>query len=734
MKDKHMRPAALATASLATASLATASLVPWDTLLTPGVMLQKDGSVLACFRYQGIDLYAAPESQLVVHAAQLNALFRALDGQWAVHADATRLVAQDYPATTWPDPVSRAVDDERRAFFTAHGQLYRTDTVLTLQKRRALAPAKQWQRLLYTNIRASDTTATLVRQFEEDISRVQAALAQTCLHVTRLEGSALLAYLHRTVSPKSHAVQVPTPTCYMDHYLTDADLTRHRRPASLLRWPRLGDHWIRCVSVKAYPAYTQPGMLDTLQSLALPYRATLRYLPMARGAALHALRVYRGAHLGQAGVDTALPQQAHLDWEAEARQAQAMVQHGEVTMGYLTQTVSVLDTDFDEATAKAEVVERALNNAGLVAKVETMNTMDAWVGSLPGNLVANVRKPLLHSHTLAHLMPSTTPWAGPTHNAHLHGPPLMQTVGHGQTPFALDTYDGDVGMVYVAGPSGSGKSTLLAMMALSWLKYPGAEVRIFDTGQSCKCLTYALGGQWYDIAAVLKAQSGTEGRLDDASTRPWGSPWLPPAHRWQCFELEGLLQTPGVLETVMRPLLHTLKARLTGAPTLFIFDEAHLYLQQRVLAEGIDDALRGFRKKNAAVIMATQSIADAARSALGPIISDTAMTRVLLANYHALEADTAAIYAGWGLNERERQIIAAMVPKQDYYLQAREGRRRFQLALGPLALGLVGTNRPPDLRLMDTLYQGDALAFTIAWLQAQGLQAQADHLARQGAL
>ena len=90
--------------------------------------------------------------------------------------------------------------------------------------------------------------------------------------------------------------------------------------------------------------------------------------------------------------------------------------------GYLTQTVVVWDEDFAQATAKAEAVAQALNDAGFIAKVETLNTMDAWVGTLPGNMYANVRRPLLHSHNLAHLVPATAPWGGPDAQCPLAGP------------------------------------------------------------------------------------------------------------------------------------------------------------------------------------------------------------------------------------------------------------------------------------------------------------------------
>ena len=348
-------------------------------------------------------------------------------------------------------------------------------------------------------------------------------LQDCCEEVERLEGPALLTYLHSTISSKEHAVAVPDPPCYLDTYLSDMDLERLRVRGSLLRWPKLGPHWLRCVGVKAYPHETQPGMLDALASLPMEYRSVTRYLPLERAESRQrnveisqgALRTAQDAG-GQGHRDghrrggRAAQSQAALDWEREANQAQADVEHGVVNYGYFTQTVVVWDTTFEGATAKAEQVEQVLNNADFVAKVETVNTMDAWVGTLPGNMYANVRRPLLHSHNLAHLMPATAPWGGPTWNAHLDGPPLLRTIGRGHTPFNFDTYDGDVGMAYIAGPIGSGKSTLLATMVMQWLKRPGAEVKIIDTGQSLRCATYAMGGEWYDVAR------GTPGAGRDA--------------------------------------------------------------------------------------------------------------------------------------------------------------------------------------------------------------------------
>ena len=405
-----------------------------------------------------------------------------------------------------------------------------------------------------------------------------------------------------------------------------------------------------------------------------------------------------------------------------------------MSFGYCSNTIILWDTDFDVLGRKVKDVEASLNAVGCVAKVEDLNAFAAWRGTIPGDVYSNVRRPLLHSHNLAHLLPATAPWGGLAWNDHLNGPPLMRTAGQGHSPFNLDIYDGDVGMVYVAGPIGSGKSTFLATIVKQWLKRPGAEVRIIDTGQSLRCATYAVGGHWYDVAAELEKQGGVGQHLDDADTKPWGAPWMPANERWQCFEMGDLLKTPEMVGKVVRPLLQTLKERMTGAPTLFVFDEGHLYLMHETFAQGIDDYIRGVRKLNGAVVFATQSIADAARSSLAPIISDSSMTRIYLANYHALEPETAKIYEGWGLNTRQRDIIANMTPKRDYYYQGRNGHRVFQLNLGPVGLAFAGTSRKPDLALMAELYKGSGVQFAVDWLHARGLHKEADYLKSEGAL
>ena len=174
-----------------------------------------------------------------------------------------------------------------------------------------------------------------------------------------------------------------------------------------------------------------------------------------------------------------------------------------VSFGYLTTTVTVWDSDLEEARRKSQRVKEVIQSRGFTVRDETLNATHAWLGSLPGHVYANVRRPIVSSLNLAHLMPLSSVWAGDAVNRHLEtvcgvGAPHLYCKTTGSTPFRLHLAVGDVGHTLVIGPTGAGKSTLLGMLALGWLKYPGAQVIVFDKDRSARAATLAVGGACYE--------------------------------------------------------------------------------------------------------------------------------------------------------------------------------------------------------------------------------------------
>jgi type IV secretion system protein VirB4 len=97
----------------------------------------------------------------------------------------------------------------------------------------------------------------------------------------------------------------------------------------------------------------------------------------------------------------------------------------------------------------------------------------------------------------------------------------------GDTPFRLHLNVGDVGHTLILGPTGAGKSTLLGLLALQWLRYPGAQVVVFDKDRSARAATLAVGGVCYEPGNPL-AQVGFQplAHVDQTSERIWASTFV----------------------------------------------------------------------------------------------------------------------------------------------------------------------------------------------------------------
>ena len=101
-----------------------ADLLGWGFLVGDGVVLQKDGSLLAGFAYSGPDVSAATAAELDALTQHVNDALLPFADDWMLHIDAIRRPAVAYPPGVFPDAVSRLIDDERRAAYrlTERGQ------------------------------------------------------------------------------------------------------------------------------------------------------------------------------------------------------------------------------------------------------------------------------------------------------------------------------------------------------------------------------------------------------------------------------------------------------------------------------------------------------------------------------------------------------------------------------------------------------------------------------------
>ena len=100
-----------------------------------------------------------------------------------------------------------------------------------------------------------------------------------------------------------------------------------------------------------------------------------------------------------------------------------------IGQAYVTATVTVWDDDPRIADEKLRLVEKVIQGRDFTCMAETVNAVEAWLGSLPGHVYANVRQPPVSTLNLAHMIPLSAVWAGPERDEHFGAPPLVLRAG-----------------------------------------------------------------------------------------------------------------------------------------------------------------------------------------------------------------------------------------------------------------------------------------------------------------
>lgn len=509
-----------------------ADWLPWGGLVAPGVVLNKDGSFQRSLRFRGPDLDSATQGELIATAARLNNALRRLGSGWALFVEAERRPAADYPRSDFPDALSWLVDEERKAAFEEAGSHFESVYHLTLLYLPPEESRARAARLLYENVPAGGVDwRERLTAFVAETDRLFDLLDGMMPEIAWLDDSQTLTYLHGTISTRRYRINVPDVPFHLDALLADSPLLGGLSPM-------LGDGHLRTVTVRGFPASTWPGMLDDLNRLGFAYRWSTRFICMDKGEAEKALvRLRRQWFAKRKNVvallrETIFQQESPLvDTDATNKSADADAALQELgsdlaAFGYVTATVTVLDADANTADEQRRQVERVIQGRGFVTIPERLNAVEAWLSSIPGNVYANVRQPIISTLNLAHLMPVSAVWAGPESNDHLEGPPLIVTRTDGATPFRLVTHIGDVGHTLVVGPTGMGKSVLLAMLALQFRRYPGARIFAFDMGRSMRATILGLGGEFCDLGADGAMAFQPLARIDQDGYRTWAAEWV----------------------------------------------------------------------------------------------------------------------------------------------------------------------------------------------------------------
>lgn len=552
-----------------------ADLVPYAALVANGVILLKDGSLMAGWYFAGPDSESSTDAERNEVSRQINAVLSRLGSGWMIQVEAVRVATSAYPSREdchFPDPVTRAIDEERRGHFEKGRGHFESQHALILTWRPPEKTRSGLARYIYSDSesRGARYADTVLESFQTSIREVEQYLSNT-LSIRRMvtqeveerggfrsaRYDELFQFIRFCITGENHPVRLNEIPLYLD-WLATAEF--HHGVS-----PMVENRYLAVVAIDGFPAESWPGILNALDLMPLTYRWSSRFMFLDDQEARQKLE--RTRKKWQQKVRPFFDQLFQTQSRSVDQDAMLMVAETEdaiaqassqfVSYGYYTPVIVLFDEDEPRLREKAEAVRRLIQAEGFGARIETINATEAFLGSLPGNWYANIREPLISTRNLADLIPLNSVWSGaPTAPCPFYppgAPPLMQ-VASGSTPFRLNLHVDDVGHTLIFGPTGSGKSTLLALIAAQFRRYAGAQVFAFDKGRSLLPLTLASGGDHYEVgegegrhgpalAFCPLAELATDG------DRAWASEWIE-----TLVALQGVAITPDHRNAISRQI------------------------------------------------------------------------------------------------------------------------------------------------------------------------------------
>ena len=176
--------------------------------------------------------------------------------------------------------------------------------------------------------------------------------------------------------------------------------------------------------------------------------------------------------------------------------------------------MTVWDADPRTADEKLRLVERVIQGRDFTAMAETINAVDAWLGSLPGMSTPMSVSRRFPRSISPHMIPVSGVGGAGTGRA-LRSTPLLFGKTEGSTPFRFSPCRRC--RPYADRRDRRRQTVLLALMARQFRRYPGAQVFAFDFGGSIRAAALAMRGDWHDLGGGL-TEAAPRGRA--ATARP----------------------------------------------------------------------------------------------------------------------------------------------------------------------------------------------------------------------
>jgi type IV secretion system protein VirB4 len=760
--------------------------------------LTKSGDVGMVLRVGGVDYESLDRGAQEYAVKRLEAALKSFGPGFHVYQYLFKSSRPEIPFADYDDPVVQTEVNHRRELFASKGdnlyqiEIYYAILLRASQAKRGIEPAISHLTTnpagTFNELKAHFSSAGTRILLRSEIESTRALLEQRVVAFVRqlddlvpieiLDSRGQFRFFRRLLNFDGWRIAgSPKTAQFLDYQVSNSDIEAERDHL------RVGDHFVRVLTMKEAIAETRPLVLDALLKIPGNFHVVTEWTQLAADKARKEVtkrrrhfNVSKTGFISQLGNDPLKtnPRDVLVD---ESKQAD-IENLGEClralgdgqSLGEFSLTIVINGRDRNDVNRLVGEFAGVFTNADGSLYVETYNQLNAFFATVPGNYVMNLRRLLLLNTNYADLSFLFTILPGETRNQHLGTEYLAVMETDNSTPYYLNLHNGEVAHTLILGMTGSGKSYLCNFLFQNAQKYQPLTF-IFDIGASFQSLTTIFGGSYLNVGREMRdftinpfslarteenmqflfsffrtliEGNNSRHRLDYREERKlWDGIErvyvLEPEqrtisnfanilgelkdrlHRWtkqgqygflfdnaedtlsfssfQTFNFAGWGDVPQVLEPLLFYVLHRASNEITDPARLatfkaFLIDEAWLFIRNETIRNYVVQAQKTWRKHNAAMILATQSLKELEESGMLHIVSESCPTKIFLANP---EMDRELYREAFHLNDTELELIAGLVPPGQMLIRKAQGSKKVQLNVDSVSHWMATNNARDNL-------------------------------------
>ncbi len=764
--------------------------------------LTKSGDVGMVLRVGSVDYESLDSGAQEYAVKRLEAALKSFGPEFHVYQYLFKSNRPEIPFASYDDPVVQTEVNHRREFFASkRDSLYQIEIYYCIllrapQARRGVGPALSQLAANpargFNELKAQFSSSGMRILLRSEIESARALLEQRVEAFMRqlsdlvpleiLNHRGQFRFFRQLLNLDDWRIAgSPKTSQFLDFQVSNSDIEAERDHL------RVGDHFVRVLTMKEAIAETRPLVLDALLKIPGNFHVVTEWTQLPADKARKEVTKRRRhfnvsknrLHLpvGQRPAEDESPRRLGRRIKAgryrESRRVPPSLGDGQ-SLGEFSLTIVINGRDRNEVNRLVGEFAGVFTNADGSLYVETYNQLNAFFATVPGNFVMNFRRLLLLNTNYADLSFLFTILPGETRNQHLGAEYLAVMETDNSTPYYLNLHNGEVAHTLILGMTGSGKSYLCNFLLQNAQKYQPLTF-IFDIGGSFQSLTTIFGGSYLNVGResrdftinpfslarteqnmqflfsffrTLIEGNDARHRLDYREERKlWDGIErvyvLEPGqrtisnfanilgelkdrlHRWtragqygflfdnaedtlsfsrfQTFNFAGWGDAPQVLEPLLFYVLHRASNEITDPAKLatfkaFLIDEAWLFIRNETIRNYVVQAQKTWRKHNAAMILATQSLKELEESGMLHVVSESCPTKIFLANP---EMDRELYREAFHLNDTELELIAGLIPPGQMLIRKAQGSKKVQLNVDSVSHWMATNNARDNLTKRD---------------------------------